>query len=500
MKASTSYGYSYIEYMLKLERLVIILSDYNAKLLKHRYQLSQQDVLKLTHEVQNYNVLHHHEIEQQSIKQRTRMCAELNPAHYDHMVVVYVISLNKTIEVLSSDGVTLIKCPLFKFGQACRIWSKRMDEHDREFQDNQHIYIQCVDNGISVEQAIKSRFNELHVMSGYQTRPNCTMHREIFYSTPEYNINRLINEIHQLCLPRRSISMKEKQLSDLSTKFEYVELENKKNCNELMNMRAQLAQKSEECAVAQSEVKIYKDIVEKLLAAKKDEPESESKELEEIENKETKEIPESQASEKKSKAPVSSLGDILKRTCPHCKKVYSTPAGMRRHVRGKHEGKYQKWCDECEKSFYDSGSYSKHVNEVHKQILRRPCPECKNKKTFATKATLDRHLAIVHGGAKKECPECHKVMTAGALGQHIKEKHSDELKVECEECGEILGNKKYLKAHIEQVHLKLKVKCTICGLDVLKYQLNKHMHAEHPDEVVCRKSVTPSEDTKESDA
>lgn len=247
-------------------------------------------VLQLTHEVQNYKVVHHLESEQQSIKQRARMCAQLNPAHYNHMVVVYVIALNKTITIQPKDGEPPIEYPLFKYGNACRIWSARMGDHDRGFEDNQHIYIQCVDNGYSVEKLIKVRFTELDVMCRYQAHENGTNHREIFYSTPEYTIDHLINEIHQICLPRQSISMKDKQISDLSTKLQlknthnannklvnkckrinnelvsihskYNELNkiHKETRDELAETRAQLMQKTEECVIAQTEAKIYKQM------------------------------------------------------------------------------------------------------------------------------------------------------------------------------------------------------------------------------------------------
>jgi len=290
-----------------------------------------------------------------------------------------------------------------------------------------------------------------------------------------------------------------KLYKDMSEKFTLIKKEEKHDTEQtLTNLTKLEPEPVSALENSEEEIDESKLVVETEMVENKDEMSANEEDIESEELKpEKSEIEETETKNKKPK--VEQPEDIQKRTCPQCKKVYSTPAGMRRHVRGKHEGKYKKWCKECERFFYDAGSYSKHVNEVHKQILRQKCPECK--KTYACKATLDRHLEIVHGGAKKECPECHKVMSAGALGVHLKEKHSDELKVECEECGEILGNKKYLKAHIEQVHFKVKIKCTICDSDVLKYQLNKHMHAEHPDELARRKSVTPSdEDTEESDA
>jgi len=62
------------------------------------------------------------------------------------------------------------------------------------------------------------------------------MQYEIFYTTPEYNMTYIINEIHHICLPRQSISMKDKQISDLSTKVVYLETQLKAAQNEIKKL------------------------------------------------------------------------------------------------------------------------------------------------------------------------------------------------------------------------------------------------------------------------
>ena len=46
MKSNTENSHNYREYMLKLEHLVIVVSDYNARLLEYKHEQSQRAVLQ----------------------------------------------------------------------------------------------------------------------------------------------------------------------------------------------------------------------------------------------------------------------------------------------------------------------------------------------------------------------------------------------------------------------------------------------------------------------
>jgi KRAB domain-containing zinc finger protein len=191
----------------------------------------------------------------------------------------------------------------------------------------------------------------------------------------------------------------------------------------------------------------------------------------------------------------------------------------RKEIKCSRTSKFSKHqCKICQKYLYDEKSLKNHT-ELHFQPSSFDCKKCE--KVFIRKGYFDVHKCVKKSG-RHFCNFCEKNYTHdGGLYTHMKKAHADKLQLElfaCDFCDEKFITKGYLKIHLEsfqcrkiftcdhcgkelryrsrlcqhlQTHLKLKVECKICHVQVKKTSLNTHIKFMHESEEVeceiCKK-------------
>eukprot|EP00092_Neocalanus_flemingeri_P017324 GFUD01018737.1.p1 GENE.GFUD01018737.1~~GFUD01018737.1.p1 ORF type:complete len:886 (+),score=196.54 GFUD01018737.1:76-2733(+) len=145
--------------------------------------------------------------------------------------------------------------------------------------------------------------------------------------------------------------------------------------------------------------------------------------------------------------------------CPLCQKTFQSRPHLRNHVTRVHLGLKDE-CPECGRLVQD---LKNHRNFVHKKVANFPCDQCDRK--CITSTALKIHMSSVHLGEKIECPECGEKVCKVYLQQHIRKQHQVREKFKCDECGKPFTCRSYLAKHIQRVHMEVRQKCKVCGLE-----------------------------------
>eukprot|EP01083_Nonionella_stella_P073204 197767_1 len=134
-----------------------------------------------------------------------------------------------------------------------------------------------------------------------------------------------------------------------------------------------------------------------------------------------------------------------------------------------------------------------------------PCDECAS--VYSAKSSLTRHKMKKHQPHtplqhKHHCTytDCEKSFpTTTRLTEHLLQAHSDERPWECNECDRAFKLKRFLHAHIRDVHKGFPIQCEHCN-ETFKYvsQMRRHLSTIHVDDLDDTDSDA-SERTKDSD-
>ncbi len=173
----------------------------------------------------------------------------------------------------------------------------------------------------------------------------------------------------------------------------------------------------------------------------------------------------------------------LKTSCSVCEKKMK-PGSMSAHLK-RHEKDYehskQFVCKECNASFSVKDSLKKHIL-VHRGV-KFSCSICNAK--FTLKAKLKRHVRDLHTDpTSKACPICKKEMKQSSIYKHLN-LHKDKMSKKqypCQQCSAKLASQEGLKAHM-LIHSgqKIKAKCKICNIQILKTSMTHHLMTHQPD-------------------
>lgn len=126
-------------------------------------------------------------------------------------------------------------------------------------------------------------------------------------------------------------------------------------------------------------------------------------------------------------------------TCDKCGSQLANRKSFNVHIL-KH-GKETMFCDSCPKFFKQKHYLRIHVETEHLKLRSFKCNVCTY--SAASNKNLSRH--VKSHGEKTECNKCYKPVT---------------------------DIKSHLKSHV-------KVKCSICSLDMLKSSLKRHIKFKH---------------------
>ncbi|XP_017067197.2 zinc finger protein weckle [Drosophila eugracilis] len=172
-------------------------------------------------------------------------------------------------------------------------------------------------------------------------------------------------------------------------------------------------------------------------------------------------------------------------SCIFCKKLFTTPGTLKRHIEGVHKKIKPYVCDLCGKSFnYVTGL--KDHKLVHTEECPFECPVCKRR--FKNLTRLKIH-SDTHSDKIYECTICGvKLKTRRTFNKH-KLVHSDERQFKCDVCGSAFKRSKTLKAHLI-LHTGIRpYKCNFCGRDFSNgSNCRSHKRQAHPKELAEEES------------
>lgn len=193
--------------------------------------------------------------------------------------------------------------------------------------------------------------------------------------------------------------------------------------------------------------------------------------------------------------------------CPECLKVYSTLAGLERHLNthdiqficghcGKEfkEAKTLRWHEEthlrsledrrnhqcsfpnCGLKFITKQACQNHIAMKHQKIINFYCSEPNCEKTFYTRKHLYEHLRV-HGDRKYFCDQCNfKAKTKSALNSH-KDVHRTGESYSCDICNASFSVYRRLKAHMICHSDATPFQCEFCESSFKRSKdLKSHIH------------------------
>lgn len=180
--------------------------------------------------------------------------------------------------------------------------------------------------------------------------------------------------------------------------------------------------------------------------------------------------------------------------CPKCKKEFSTPRYMRKHLRDIHSAQKCHICDQCGNQYKTKSSLSEHKRFIHseKRPLKKEqkfeCNVCES--LFATKYTLRDHMNT-HTGKKFICDMCGRGFSST---KHLKRHKLYHLKQsgqlpdinthQCQICDKFFIQKHALRHHMDWVHGDKHHLCKICGAKI-KGTLQQHMMTHTGEKKYC---------------
>ena len=160
-------------------------------------------------------------------------------------------------------------------------------------------------------------------------------------------------------------------------------------------------------------------------------------------------------------------------------------------------------CVICSEEFVSELKLCYHIGDVHLDLDKTECKYC-NKK-LKTNQCLIAHVNSVHLKIKIPCKYCSKKLHPCHLTRHIKEVHLKQKKFKCHDCGRGFGQKRTLKRHFIGVHTNIKnYKCDVCESrfslpEQLKSHIKVHDKPDGPKKTMGEKLVMEILDKNNAD-
>ena len=162
-----------------------------------------------------------------------------------------------------------------------------------------------------------------------------------------------------------------------------------------------------------------------------------------------------------------------KHTCHHCQLVFKTKARLDKHIKWVHE---KTPCDQCGELV---GNLSRHIISVHED-QKHPCVHCG--RIFKSKDQLQKHIAWSHD--KVQCEQCGELVGKGKMQRHNSSKHTSiyDKKFKCDVCGKSFDRNAKLKDH-KNIHTGEKPYqckfCNACFASIGTHAMHQRSHLGH---------------------
>ncbi|XP_018335326.1 zinc finger protein 2 homolog isoform X15 [Agrilus planipennis] len=165
--------------------------------------------------------------------------------------------------------------------------------------------------------------------------------------------------------------------------------------------------------------------------------------------------------------------------CNLCELTSKCEEAVRVHMRNHHK-KPSALCRQCLTVFQDTNDCRRHQRKFHAR-RRFPCKFCN--RLFEFNFTLRKHMEThEESRVKMKCDVCEKTfLTEMGLKAHV-ESHTGENRITCNLCGRNI-NKAYLERHMQLVHSNSKpFKCNLCPKTFgYENSYKQHIKKHNPD-------------------
>ena len=165
-------------------------------------------------------------------------------------------------------------------------------------------------------------------------------------------------------------------------------------------------------------------------------------------------------------------------SCPLCPKTFTQFWNLKNH-KGKHSGETLNPCSKCDKRFTSKQGLKHHEESHHENELR--CNMCSFKTPHM--GTLISHKRKHHTNLQitlYKCDQCSlEFRSDSSMRNHKLVVHKGQKKFNCDQCDFRTGYADSLKGHIENVHDKIRMNCTICSWKGNSKNLRTHKKAVH---------------------
>jgi len=169
--------------------------------------------------------------------------------------------------------------------------------------------------------------------------------------------------------------------------------------------------------------------------------------------------------------------------CSFCQFTSREKGQLLRHE-NTHTRAHEFSCELCGKTFLDARDLRNHQT-VHSDERNMKCEHCE--KSFKSYLYLNRHIKLMHNSSPGELFTCHicakNFKTKDYLNRHDRKVHGDPKFYVCTFCGKNFKSASHRKDH-EEIHRgEADAECEVCGSQVRKKNLERHMktHSEDAD-------------------
>ncbi|XP_066254730.1 zinc finger protein 260-like isoform X40 [Euwallacea similis] len=187
--------------------------------------------------------------------------------------------------------------------------------------------------------------------------------------------------------------------------------------------------------------------------------------------------------------------------CLHCSKTFASNYALKSHMEV-HENRPAIFeCDICNKKFKRLKNLDLHRRRHTKDFVIE-CEECHQ--GFVCKGDYVQHVRNRHDGEKEKvvCFVCGKDMIKGHLKRHMENVHGETGEFPCELCGKIFDRKIGHERHVKMFHNLVPQVCDICGQEFrwkhsLRDHLKSHAGVKPHQCTYCDKAFTRSDFLKQ---
>eukprot|EP00092_Neocalanus_flemingeri_P024355 GFUD01026411.1.p1 GENE.GFUD01026411.1~~GFUD01026411.1.p1 ORF type:complete len:479 (+),score=93.72 GFUD01026411.1:36-1472(+) len=168
--------------------------------------------------------------------------------------------------------------------------------------------------------------------------------------------------------------------------------------------------------------------------------------------------------------------DVRNMACEHCDRSFKSDLYLKRHIKLMHTsnpGEFK--CEICDKLFKTKDTISRHKKKIHGDPIYYVCSFCG--KNFKSASHRKDHEEIHRGEADAECGLCGAQVRKKNLERHMKT-HSDDAEFQCDICAKPLKTVEALRAHMNSHDLPFK--CEYCEKAFsTKYSMKSHTVQQH---------------------